>query len=156
MDTMGWKVLKYNKISNLRPVLTCQSGQIRKKKQNWEEERNILDGFTLQCRGDELIKRVGNWQNANQAILFGFFTYDWASQAVPLKEVVPTVDGKGTVRYNITSKYPCYYGLGGESVNPSLRFYVYDLFEEIDMAGEYFLDRTPGAEKLYFYKLIAF
>ena len=116
-----------------------------------EEERNILDGFTLQCRGDELIRRAGNWQNANQAILFGFFTYDWASQAVPLKEVVPTVDGKGTLRYNISSKYPCYYGLGGGSVNPSLRFYVYDLFEEIDIQGEYFLDRTPGAEKLYFY-----
>ena len=96
-------------------------------------KENLLKGFEFKSGYENLSK----WQTADQALMFGYFYYDWATQTVPLKEVNTA---NGTVR----SKYPSYYGAreGG-------RYYVYNLLEEIDLPGEYFLDRKAG--KLYFY-----
>ena len=96
-------------------------------------KENLLKGFEFKTDYAHLDK----WVNADQALMFGYFMYDWATQTVPLKEVDAS---NGTIR----TKYPSYYGAkeGG-------RYYVYNLLEEIDLPGEYFLDRNTG--KLYFY-----
>ena len=82
-------------------------------------------------------KRVANWINAKDALLSGNFKYSWASQTVPLASVDPA-------KKSITSKYPSYF-----SVAANQYFYIYNLIEEIDSPGEYFVDRSTG--KLYLY-----
>ena len=82
-------------------------------------------------------ENADNWATADQALMFGYWKYDWATQTVPLAKV-------DTVNKILTSKYPSYY-----SVNKGARYYVYNLLEEIDTKGEYFIDRTTGL--LYFY-----
>ncbi len=94
---------------------------------------NLLKGFEFKLDYENL----GNWTTADQALIFGYFKHDWATQTVPLKEI--NVEN-GTLR----SKYPSYYG-----IKEGKRYYVYNLLEEIDMPGEYFIDRTTG--KMYFY-----
>ena len=97
-------------------------------------KENLLKGFAFKSDYENL----ASWTNADQALIFGYFMYDWATQTVPLKEI--NTNG-GTIR----SKYPSIYG-----VKEGGRYYVYNLLEEIDLEGEYFLDRNNG--KLYFYK----
>lgn len=81
--------------------------------------------------------RVAKWSDAKDALMYGSFKFSWASQTVPLASV-------NASNNSITSKYPSLY-----SVIPKQYFYVYNLLEEIDIPGEYFVDRNEG--KLYLY-----
>ena len=81
--------------------------------------------------------RMEYWKNANQALLWGRWYWDWAAQSVPLDYVVP-VSGE------IASKLP-----GAFSVRIGQPWYIYNLLEEIDEPGEYFMDRDTGYLYLY-------
>ncbi len=94
---------------------------------------NVTHGFTSTYSYENLAK----WANADQAMMFGYWKYDWATQTLPLKNVDAEA---GT----ITAKYASVY-----TPTSGARFYIYNLLEEIDTEGEYFIDRTTG--KLYFY-----
>ena len=50
----------------------------------------------------------------------------------------------GIFKNAVSSKYPSYYG-----IQEGQRFYVFNLLEEIDSPGEYFIDRKTGI--MYFY-----
>lgn len=81
--------------------------------------------------------RMEKWQTANQAILWGRWYYEWATQSVPLDYVVPASG-------EIASKVPSAF-----SVRTNQPWYIYNLLEEIDEPGEYFIDRDTGY--LYYY-----
>ncbi len=94
---------------------------------------NVTHGFTAEYSYDNLAK----WETADQAMMFGYWKHDWATQTLPLKSV-NTADG------TITAKYASVY-----TPTSGARFYIYNLLEEIDTEGEYFIDRKTG--ELYFY-----
>ncbi|MBO5453186.1 MAG: right-handed parallel beta-helix repeat-containing protein [Clostridia bacterium] len=96
-------------------------------------QENLLKGFEIKSDYENLAK----WATADQALIFGYFMFDWATQTVPLK-------GVNAENGSLRSKYPSYYG-----IKEGKRYYVYNLLEEIDMPGEYFIDRKTG--KMYFY-----
>ncbi len=82
-------------------------------------------------------ERVQRWVNAENALLYGKWSEDWLDQTVPLASV--------DINENtITSKYPVYYG--AEENRP---FYVYNLLEELDSPGEYYIDRETRILYLY-------
>lgn len=95
-----------------------------------EEERNQNDSFAVVAS-----ERAAMWTNAENAVLFGFWKYDWATQSVPLQKVENNV---------IYSKHPSQFG-----VSEGARFYIFNLLEEIDSPGEYYIDRENKC--LYFY-----
>jgi hypothetical protein len=82
-----------------------------------------------------IVERASNWSQATDALMFGFWKYDWATQTVPV-----TFDGQ-----TVTSTYPTHHG-----VAEGQRYYTFNLLEEIDMPGEYYIDRTKKI--LYFYR----
>ena len=83
-------------------------------------------------------KRILNWKDADEAIMYGSFTYAWASLAT-------FVGGINEKKNSVIAKYPTEYGaIRGQ------QFYVFNLIEEIDIPGEYYIDRKAG--KLYIYK----
>ncbi len=98
-----------------------------------EEKDRKTTPFTITV-DDE---RVVNWTKAKDALMYGYFYHSWADQTVPLASV-------NTSKYALTSKYPSVY-----QVNNGQHFYVYNLIEEIDMPGEYFVDRDEGMLYLY-------
>lgn len=80
-------------------------------------------------------ERTARWVNADEALLYGKFRNDWAEHTVPLKSVENGV---------IESEWPSLYGV--EKGKP---FCIYNLLEELDIEGEYYIDKTKN--RLYLY-----
>ncbi len=97
------------------------------------ERGNIENGFVISVTDE----RVKNWKDASQALLYGNWFYEWADSSVRLK----SVDAENNY---ISSEMPSVYG-----VKKAQKFYIYNLLEEIDVPGEYFIDRQTNI--LYFY-----
>ena len=84
-------------------------------------------------------KRFVNWTKAPDALLSGYWYYDWADQSM----FIDRIDiAKGSIETDWSSTF-------GTKVGQ--RFYAYNLLEEIDSPGEYYIDRKNGI--LYFYPL---
>ena len=81
--------------------------------------------------------RVKHWTQAKDAIITGTPEYSWATLSVTMGEV-------DTESLAISSKYPVFHKAVVDQ-----RVHVYNLLEEIDVPGEYFVDRNTG--KLYIY-----
>jgi len=80
--------------------------------------------------------RMEHYEQATQPILYGFFRYDWADASVPV-----SYDKKsGTIK----SAWSATYG-----IDPDKPVYFYNLLEEIDVPGEYYLETETG--DLYIY-----
>ncbi|MBR1969285.1 MAG: carbohydrate binding domain-containing protein [Clostridia bacterium] len=91
------------------------------------------DGFTIVPKED----RFKKWKNAKDAIMYGYWRYSWSDQAIPIKSI--DIE-QGT----ITSKYPT-----TDDLSEGGYFYTYNLLEEIDSPGEYYIDREKGVLYLY-------
>lgn len=94
--------------------------------QNWK-------GFVIKI-DDEHLK---NWGEAKDAIIGGRFRRDWAPQSVPIKKV-------DTEKLTIESGLPAAF-----LPIPERDCYVYNLIEELDIPGEYYIDKDTG--NLYAY-----
>lgn len=82
--------------------------------------------------------RIKNWAGVEGAIMYGTFCYTWGSHATE----VGSIDVE---KSSIKAKYPMWYPSRiGQS------FYVFNLIEEIDMPGEYYIDIESG--NLYIYE----
>ena len=109
----------------------------------------VLEKGSLPCNGDSSgnggiieyeANRIERWKNAEEPWIFGYFHYGFADDAVP----VIKVDAEKKL---ITTGLPSYYGFSaGESFN---EFYGFNLLEEIDLPGEYFVDKKH--KLIYFY-----
>jgi len=82
------------------------------------------------------------WENAKDIWISGFFKYGYADDAVQIADL----DLKNKT---ITTKQETMYGFASGA--KFHRWFAYNLLEEIDMPGEYYIDRASGI--LYFYPL---
>ncbi len=95
--------------------------------------KGFKEGF-LVYEGD----RPQRWTQDRDAVLYGYWYYDWADSY----ERVSSID---TAKRLITLAPPfSVYGY-----RPGSRYYALNLLSEIDMPGEWYLDRT--SKVLYFY-----
>jgi hypothetical protein len=83
--------------------------------------------------------RPARWQQARDAWLFGYWHYLWADGSLPLASIDASARQMKTAQ-------PYTYGGG---VLPDMPYYVFNLLEEIDTPGEWYLDRGNGL--LYFW-----
>lgn len=81
-------------------------------------------------------ERMALYEQATQPVLYGFFRYEWADASVPV-----TYDKKTGV---ITSLWSARYG-----IEKDREVYFYNLLEEIDVPGEYYLEVSTGDFYLY-------
>lgn len=82
------------------------------------------------------------WKNAKDAWLMGLWKYDWAEQNTP----VASVDAENasiTTGYAFSSGVSAYGGLQGG------KYYIFNLPEELDAPGEYYVDRLENVFYLY-------
>lgn len=87
--------------------------------------------------------RCDRWATAKDAIIFGTLYYDWAGSSADLGKV----DRR---KRTISSKQGFQYGIRAYSpTTEGGKWYIYNLLEELDSPGEYYLDREEN--KLYFY-----
>lgn len=92
-------------------------------------------GAVFDCDED----RLARWGQAHDAWIFGFPRYLWSDASLP----VETIDAE-TRRVTLAAFYAY-----GDGVQADMPFYFYNLLEEIDQPGKYYLDREKGV--LYFY-----
>ncbi len=98
-----------------------------------QPEDRFNDPFTIVINDD----RLEYWKDVKDMIIYGKFYVAWADQSVYVANVDP-------LNKTITSTHPSCYGVSiGQPV------YVFNLIEEIDMPGEYYIDKESG--ELYYY-----
>jgi parallel beta-helix repeat protein len=87
-------------------------------------------------------ERHARWTNAKDAWLFGYFHFLWADATAKIAHIDP-------VAKTITTAEGYKYGDGGMSTEQGIIYYVFNLLEEIDQPGEWYLDRDNGVLYLY-------
>lgn len=80
--------------------------------------------------------RHARWVSAPDAWLFGYFRWLWADASIAVGRIDPAAR-------TITTAEGYAYG-GGMSMEQGIQYYAYNLLEEIDAPGEWYLDRSSG------------
>ncbi|SHF97743.1 Right handed beta helix region [Mariniphaga anaerophila] len=106
------------------------SGAVEAEKNNGEE------GGTFKYS----VERPSKWRYSEDIWIFGYFNYGWADDAVKLATIDTTEKTFTTVQSHI---------YGFSSGKPWNSWYAFNLIEEVDTVGEYYVDRKEGI--LYFY-----
>ncbi|MBQ6019508.1 MAG: hypothetical protein IJL26_04930, partial [Clostridia bacterium] len=104
-------------------------------KEGYDELRNPEpDVYRLD---KQLSERIKSWKTTDGVWMFGYPRYDWADCSSPIGEVD---------HENLTISPMFVSGYGAKKGAP---FYFYNVLEEMDAPGEWYLDRDNGI--LYFY-----
>lgn len=118
---------------NDRPLILARwpnHGFARVAKPGAEDEK----GFTFQYEGD----RPARWTKAPDGWLYGYWVHLWADNSVPIQSIDPS---RRQIRTGARAAY--------SGIRAGAPYYALNLLEELDVPGEYYLDRSHGI--LYFY-----
>jgi hypothetical protein len=80
--------------------------------------------------------RHERWVDARDAWLFGYFKWLWADSTIPIGKIDPTTK-------TITTAQAYDYN-GGMADTQGIIYYAFNLLEELDAPGEWYLDRETG------------
>ena len=83
--------------------------------------------------------RLKRWETAKDAWVAGFFAYDWLYERIKIADI-------NSAKKQVTLANSAIYGL---SMSYSHRYAVINLLEELDMPGEWYIDRDKKI--LYYY-----
>ena len=100
---------------------------------------------TFEYAGD----RPARWTQARDAWLFGYWRHSWADGTVAVGSIDPVTRRLTTAEPYMDAQgldVPAYPGI---EVKHGIRYFAFNLLEEIDVPGEWYLDRESGM--LYFY-----
>ena len=100
----------------------------------WDHCKDPRGGIYIIDR--ETNARIMNWKDADTAWMFGYFYWDWADSSTPI-----AVD---TEHRRVFPRYVSRFGAKAGGL-----YYLYNVPEELDTEGEWYLDRKSA--KLYFY-----
>ncbi len=101
----------------------------------WAELRNPRGGTFKTDRTAN--SRIRKWKTLDDVWMFGYFYWDWADASTP----VASVD---TVHSTVTAGQASLY-----AYKEGAPYFFYNVFEELDSPGEWYLDRTTGMLYLY-------
>jgi parallel beta-helix repeat protein len=82
------------------------------------------------------------WTDAADGWLFGYFHFLWADATIKIGKIDPSTR-------TLTTAEPYHYGGRGMSIRQGIQYYAFNLLEEIDMPGEWYLERETGMLYLY-------
>ncbi len=81
--------------------------------------------------------RLQHWRTAEEPWVFGYWRWDWADESLPIRLIAAA---KNTITLAGKHRY---------GVREGREFWVENLLEEIDRAGEYYVHRSSGLLFLY-------
>ncbi len=102
---------------------------------DWKERRNHYGGKYMMSKGMNL--RAKKWKSLEDIWVYGYFYHDWADASTPIERF--ELDHR-----TFYPKYVARYGAKKDAL-----YYFYNILEELDVPGEWYLDREEGM--LYFY-----
>ena len=86
---------------------------------------------------DEVIARTEKWHTLDDVWTFGYMKWSWADASNPVKTI--DVENK-TITFAHASSF---------GISKGAHFYFFNVFEELDEEGEYYIDRESGILYLY-------
>ncbi len=86
--------------------------------------------------------RHARWTDAEDPWLFGYFRFLWADATIRVSKIDPQTR-------TVTCDPAYHYGRPGMHPGQGIRYYAFNLLEEIDQPGEWYLDRETGILYLY-------
>ncbi|MCL4205188.1 MAG: right-handed parallel beta-helix repeat-containing protein [Pirellulaceae bacterium] len=86
--------------------------------------------------------RHERWTRAEDAWLFGYFHFLWADATIKIGAIDPAAR-------TVTTAEAYHYGGRGMDAGQGIVYYAFNLLEEIDQPGEWYLNRTTGVLYLY-------
>jgi len=89
-----------------------------------------------------LDERHARWTQAEDVWLFGYFRYLWADATIKVTKIDPQT-------HTVTCGEAYQYGEPGMDTGQGIQYYAFNLLEEIDQPGEWYLDRKAGVLYLY-------
>ena len=101
---------------------------------DWNNRKDPHGGTYIIDRNTN--KRIKSWEDPSTAWMFGYFFWDWADSSTPIE--------CDTEHRRVFPKYVSQFG-----AREGALYYLYNVPEELDTEGEWYLDRKSG--KLYFY-----
>ena len=102
---------------------------------NWDSIRNPeSDVYEV---SKKLAKRINGWENLDDVWMFGFWKYDWADAST----LIGSFDYK---KRELSPRFVSMYG-----TKEGAPYYFFNVFEELDSEGEWYLDRDSGIIYLY-------
>ncbi|MCL2508686.1 MAG: right-handed parallel beta-helix repeat-containing protein [Oscillospiraceae bacterium] len=107
---------------------TYEGGTVRHAE--WADMRNPRGGTFVMDKATAA--RAASWAAIGDVWMFGCFKWDWADMSTPVKAID---SGAGT----ITTEYASMYGFKNGGT-----YYFYNVLEELDAPGEWYLDRDAG------------
>lgn len=103
--------------------------------ENWESIRNPeSDVYEV---SKKLAKRISGWETLDDVWMFGFWKYDWADAST----LIGYFDAE---KRELSPKFVSMYG-----TKEGAPYYFFNVFEELDSKGEWYLDRDSGIIYLY-------
>ena len=99
--------------------------------------RNPRGGTVIMTKADA--ERCAKWKTTEDVWALGYFYHDWAESSTPVKSIDPK---HRLLTFGYASGYA--YRIGAP-------FCFYNVFEELDEPGEYYLDRASGLLYVYPY-----
>lgn len=112
-------------------------GFLRVDKVIYNPQQNEERGFIFKDNEDH----INTWKYSKDIWMFGYWCYDWADSTVKVKSI-------DTVNATIESDSNATYGISDKQ-----RYYFFNILQEVDAPGEYYIDREKGI--LYFYPPIS-
>ena len=106
------------------------------KMPNFSELQDYGATFTIP---DDLAERAAKWDTLEDVWTYGFFMYNWADASNPIKSI-------DVANKTLTLDHGTWYGIESNKM-----YYVFNVFEEMDVPGEFYIDRVNGI--LYMYPL---
>jgi len=100
------------------------------RRADWAEARNPRGGTFAMDK--KTARRAASWASLDDVWMFGCFKWDWADMSTPVKAIDREA---GT----ITTEYASNYGYAKNGT-----YYFYNVLEELDEPGEWYLDRNTG------------
>ena len=109
---------------------------IRKLIEGGDKSKGIASVFEYDSDRHE------RWLQANDPWLFGYFHFLWADATAKIGKIDPE-------KRTITTAEAYRYGGRGMSTRQHIQYYAFNLLEEIDRPGEWYLDRQAGVLYVY-------
>jgi len=144
---------EYSNEAIVLPELFCNGQRMtlaRWPNDDWETVAKVVESgpapwrrhesdrlMAFEYRGD----RPSLWLDAPAVWLHGYWCFDWRSSTIQVKSIDP---GTRTITFLRNHEY----GLGSGNPAPR-RYHAVNLLEELDVPGEYFIDRAQA--RLYFW-----
>ena len=126
----GGKWLKIGRVLDNGDSLETYEGGGKQIIDGWDQLRNPRGGTFAMDK--KTAARAAGWTNPNDAWIFGFFKFDWADMSTPVKAIDSAA---GT----LTTGHASVWGF-----EEGRTYYFFNVLEELDEPGEWYLDRDAG------------